>query len=63
MDGKHMYTKDPQLLQGKHLHVYGEVQAHLEGSGRDPLHMIVSGIAGAGKTFLIGCLRALLTNK
>ena len=57
------HTNDPQLLQGKQLHVYREVQAHLEGGGIDPLHMIVSGTAGTGKSFLIGCLRALLTNK
>ena len=56
-------TADPQHLQGKQLQVYTLVQQHLEAEDSSPLHMIVSGTAGTGKSYLIQCLRLLLGNK
>ena len=56
-------TNDPQLLQSKQVQVYLEVQAHLESDRVQPLHMIVSGTTGTGKSFLISCLRGWLGNR
>lgn len=54
---------DPQLLTGKQRLVYDAVSSHLESETDEPLHIIVSGTAGTGKSFLIHALRGLLQNK
>ena len=51
---------NPQLLQGKQLQAYCTVQQHFSNNIADPLHMIISGTAGTGKSFLINCLKDLL---
>ena len=56
-------TADPLCLQGKQLAIYNLVKSHLEGNDTTPLHMIVSGTAGTGKSYLIHCLRLLLQDK
>ena len=56
-------TANPQYLQGKQLQAYTLVQQHLQTEGSSPLHMIVSGTAGTGKSYLIHCLRLLLKDK
>ena len=53
----------PENLQGKQLQVYNIVQTHYESSNPPPLHMIVSGTAGTGKSYLIHCLRLLLNKQ
>ncbi len=47
----------------KQLATYNIVRDHLEGNDTTPLHMIVSGTAGTGKSYLIHCLRLLLQHK
>ena len=56
-------TANPQYLQGKQLQAYTLVQQHLQTEESSPLHMIVSGTAGTGKSYLIHCLRLLLKDK
>ena len=56
-------TADPACLQGKQLATYTLVKNHLESNNGTPLHMIVSGTAGTGKSYLIHCLRLLLQSK
>ena len=51
---------NPQLLQGEQLQVYTLVHHHLQNVSNTPLHLIVSGTAGTGKSYLIHCLRLLL---
>jgi ATP-dependent DNA helicase PIF1 len=51
---------NPHLLQGKQLQAYSTVQQHFSNNVAEPLHMIISGTAGTGKSFLINCLKALL---
>ena len=60
--GQHIFTTtaDPSELQGKQLQVYTAVQQHYASVNPPPLRMIVSGTAGAGKSYLIHCLRILL---
>ena len=53
-------TYDPQRLQGKQLQVYNQVLHHSQHLHLEPLRIIVSGTAGTGKSFLIGCLAKLL---
>ena len=53
-------TYDPQRLQGKQLQVYNQVLHHAQHLHLEPLRIIVSGTAGTGKSFLIGCLAKLL---
>ena len=53
----------PENLQGKQLQVYNIVQTHYESSNPPPLHIIVSGTAGTGKSYLIHCLRLLLNKQ
>ena len=50
---------NPHVLQGKQLQAYSTVQ-HFNNNVAEPLHMIISGTAGTGKSFLINCLKALL---
>ena len=54
---EHVFTTSasPQNLQGTRLEVYTAVKS--------PLHMIVTGTAGTGKSYLIHCIRLLLTNE
>ena len=54
---------NPENLQGKQLQVYNTVKLHYEGNGTQPLHMIISGTAGTGKSYLIHCLRLLLKDQ
>lgn len=56
-------TANPQYLRGKQLQAYTLVQQHLQTEDSSPLHMIVSGTAGTGKSYLIHCLRLLLKDK
>ena len=56
-------TANPSHLQGKQLQAYELVQQHMEGDNSNPLHLIVSGTAGTGKSYLIHCLRLLLKDK
>lgn len=53
-------TTDPQLLQGKQRLAYDAVHHHFHSTNKEPLHLIVSGTAGTGKSFLIHALRGLL---
>ena len=55
-------TADIQQLQSKQRKVYDLVYDHLHGVNLQPLHMIISGTAGTGKSYLINCLRLLLQN-
>ena len=54
---------DHNLLQGEQLQVYEAVQHQLQIPNAQPLRMIVTGTAGTGKSFLIGCLQQLLQDK
>ncbi len=62
---EHLFTTaaDPLNLQGKQLQVYTAVREHSEAADPPPLHMIVSGTAGTGKSYLIHCLRLLLNDQ
>ena len=53
-------TATPDNLQGRQHDVYDTVKAHFESGDDDPLHIIVNGTAGTGKSYLINCLRLLL---
>ena len=54
-------TADPQHLKGKQRQAYDIVQLHHSTyADTHPLHMIISGTAGTGKSYLICCLRLLL---
>ena len=53
-------TATPDNLQGKQREVYDTVNVHFESSNPEPLHIIVNGTAGTGKSYLINCLRLLL---
>lgn len=63
--GQHTFTTsaDPCNLQGKQLQVYTIVQQHCSIMTPWPLRMIVSGMAGTGKSYLIHCLRLLLQHQ
>ena len=51
------------MLQQNQLKVYNYIlQAQLE-NDRMPIHMIVCGTAGTGKSYLINCLKLLLQHK
>ena len=56
-------SANPENLQGKQLQVYNTVKSHYEGNCTEPLHMIISGTAGTGKSYLIHCLRLLLKDQ
>ena len=62
---EHSFTTsaDPQHLQGKQLQAYTIVREHAEADSPPPLRMIVSGTAGTGKSYLIHCLRLLLSSR
>ena len=55
---------NPALLQGNQEMVYNAVQSHFEaviqGQSPESFRLIVSGTAGTGKSYRIGCLRALV---
>ena len=53
-------TASPTNLQGKHLQAYTIVHQDHSANSPQPLMMIVSGIAGKGKSYLIQCLGLLL---
>ena len=54
---------NPDLLQGNQRQVYEAVQRQVTQRNASPLRMIVSGTAGTGKSFLIGCLKRFLREK
>ena len=54
-----MNLPNPELLQGNQ-QVYEAVQRQITQHNLEPVRMIVSGTAGRGKSFLIGCLKRLL---
>ena len=56
-------TADPHHLTGKQLEAYNIMLRHVQAESPPPLHMIVSGTAGTGKSYLIHCLRVLLDDK
>ena len=55
-------SADPSQLQGKQLQIYNFISQHLQ-SGTSPIHIIVSGTAGTGKSYLINYLKLLLQNQ
>ena len=55
-------TADPECLQGKQRLVCNAVCCHMQTEDPEPLRMIVSGTAGTGKSFLIHCLKALVSD-
>ena len=57
-------TADPERLQGKQLVAYNIVCYHFKMQDRaTPLRLIISGTAGTGKSYLIRCLKLLLTGQ
>jgi len=58
----HTFTTsaDSSNLHGKQLATYNLVKDHMLSNQFVPLHMIISGTAGTGKSYLINCLRLLL---
>jgi len=54
---------DSTTLQGKQLHIYNTILQHLETDNPQPIHMIISGTAGTGKSYLINCLKHLLQDQ
>ena len=50
----------PDNLQGRQLDVYTTVKQHFESNSQEPLHIIINGTAGTGKSYVINCLRLLL---
>ncbi len=55
---------DSSKLQGKQLEAFDVVNKHFScHNQQQPLKMIVSGTAGTGKSYLIGCLHELLGEK
>ena len=54
---------DPQLLQGTQLEAYQIVNDHFIRNEPAPLRMVITGTAGTGKSFLIACLKQLLSTK
>ena len=53
-------TAIPENLQGRQHDVYDTVKQHYEGDDPEPLHIIINGTAGTGKSYLINCLRLVL---
>ena len=53
-------SANPENLQGRQLQIYNTMKSHYEGNSTEPLHTIISGIAGTRKSYLIHCLRLLL---
>ena len=53
-------TATPGNRQGRQHDVYDTVKQHCEGDDPEPLHIIINGTAGTGKSYLINCLRLLL---
>ena len=60
--GPHTFTTSasPDNLQGRQVEVYTTVKDHFEGDNPPPLRIIVTGVAGTGKFYLILCIRLLL---
>lgn len=57
-------TANPEKLKGKQLEAYTIVSDHFRSAdSSSPLRMIVSGTAGTGKSYLIQCLKILLTDR
>ena len=50
----------PDNLKGRQLDVYTTVKQYFESCSQEPLHIIINGTAGTGKSYLINCLRLLL---
>ena len=48
---------------GKQLQAYNHVSHHFVSGSTSPLHLIVSGTTGTGKSYLINCLKLLLRNQ
>ena len=62
---EHVFTTSacPQNLQGTQLKVYSAVKDHFASNTSTLLHIIISGTAGTGKSYLINCLRLLLIDQ
>ncbi len=60
----HVFTTSasPDNLQGTQLEVYTAVRDHFTSNSPTPLRLIVTGTAGTGKSYLIQCLRLLLSD-
>ena len=54
---------DPAQLQAKQLQAYNCVHQHFVNGSTSPLHIIISGTAGTGKSYLINCLKVLLQDQ
>ena len=54
-------TASPNNLQGTQLEVYTTVRKHFTSTSPPSLHLIITGTAGTGKSYLIQCLRLLLS--
>ena len=55
-------TATPDNLQGTQLDVYTTVKDHFTSNSPTPLRLIITGTAGTGKSYLIQCLRLLLSD-
>jgi len=53
---------DPSLLNQQQKLAYNFVLDHFKSGVKEPLHMIITGPAGCGKSFLINCIRQVLEN-
>ena len=53
-------TASPDNLQGTQLEVYTTVRDHFTSTSPPSLHLIITGTAGTGKSYLIQCLQLLL---
>ena len=51
------------MLQQSQLEVYNYILQHHEANDPTPIYMVVCGIAGTGKSYLINCLKPLLQDK
>jgi len=51
------------MLQQNQLIVYNYILHHHQENNPTPIHMVVCGTAGTGKSYLINCLKLLLQNK
>ncbi|XP_066929609.1 uncharacterized protein [Clytia hemisphaerica] len=54
---------DVNRLNKEQLRAYNIVKDHVQGINLDPLLMILTGIAGSGKSYLINCIKRLLGEK
>ena len=50
----------PANLKGRQMDVYTTVKQHFDSCSQEPLHIIINGTAGTGKSYLVNCYRLLL---